>query len=125
LEEVYLIYLVPRFGSTNQMMVSPKKIYAADLGIRNLFTGSIRRGSAFENYVYLKIKDNEPVYVLENQVEIDFLINRQVLVEVKFQEEIKDKQKEFFEKFKAKHKQVVRGFADLDELVSLLEGFML
>ena len=120
LEEVYLIYLVPRYGSTNQMMVSPRKIYAADLGIRNLFIGQTRKGSAFENYVYLKIKDNDPVYVLENQVEIDFLMNNQVLVEVKFDEDIKDKQKELFEKFKAKHKRIIKGFADLEELESLL-----
>jgi len=121
LEETYLIYLVPRFGSTNQMIVSPKKIYAADIGIRNLFTGFIRKGSAFENYVYLKIKDFDPVYVLENQVEIDFYLDNQVLVEVKLEEDIKDKQKEFFEKFRAKHKRVVRGFKDLDELDILLE----
>jgi predicted AAA+ superfamily ATPase len=120
LEETYLIYFVPRFGSTNQMIVSPKKIYAADIGIRNLFTGFIRKGSAFENYVYLKIKDSEPVYVLENQVEIDFYLSNNVLLEVKFEEDIKDKQKEFFEKFKAKHKRVIKGFQDLDELEALL-----
>ncbi len=121
LEETYLIYLVPRFGSTNQMIVSPKKIYAADIGIRNLFTGFIRKGSAFENYVYLKVKDSEPVYVLENQVEIDFYLSNNVLLEVKFEEDIKDKQKEFFEKFKAKHKRVIKGFQDLDELEALLQ----
>lgn len=120
LEDVYLIYLVPRFGSTNQMMVSPKKVYAADIGIRNLFTGPIRKGSAFENYVFLKIKDSEPVYVLENQVEIDFYLNDRVLIEVKFEEDIKDKQKEFFDKFRAKHKRLIRGFEDLDELEKLL-----
>jgi len=121
LEEAYLIYLVPRFGSTNQMIVSPKKIYAADIGIRNLFTGFIRKGSAFENYVYLKVKDSEPVYVLENQVEIDFYLNNHVLVEVKFEEDIKDRQKEFFDQFKAKHKRVIRGYQDLDELEILLQ----
>ena len=121
LEEAYLIYLVPRFGSTNQMIVSPKKIYAADIGIRNLFTGFIRKGSAFENYVYLKVKDSEPVYVLENQVEIDFYLNNHVLVEVKFEEDIKDRQKEFFDRFKAKHKRVIRGYQDLAELEILLQ----
>ncbi len=120
LEETYLIYFVPRYGSTNQMIVSPKKIYAADIGIRNLFTGFIKKGRAFENYVYLKIKDFEPVYVLENHVEIDFYLNTKVLVEVKFEEDIRDKQRELFDKFKAKHKQVIRGFEDLDELEALL-----
>lgn len=122
LEETYLIYLVPRYGSTNQMIVSPKKIYAADIGIRNLFTGSTRKGSAFENYVYLKIKDFDPVYVLENQAEIDFYLNNNVLVEVKLNEDIKDKQKELFKKFRARHKRVVRGFEDLDDLETLMEN---
>ena len=120
LEETYLIYFIPRYGSTNQMIVSPKKIYAADIGIRNLFTGFIKKGRAFENYVYLKIKDFEPVYVLENQVEIDFYLSNKVLVEVKFEEDIRDKQRLLFDKFEAKHKQVIRGFEDLDELESLL-----
>ena len=102
------------------MIVSPKKIYAADIGIRNLFTGFIKKGRAFENYVYLKIKDFEPVYILKNQVEIDFYLNNKVLVEVKFEEDIRDKQRELFDKFEAKHKQVIRGFEDLDELESLL-----
>ena len=124
LEDTYLIYLVPRFGSTNQMIVSPKKIYAADIGIRNLFTGFTGKGSAFENYVYLKVKDFDPVYVLENQVEIDFYLDNQVLIEVKLEEDIKDKQKEFFEKFKARHKRVIRGFEDLDQLETLLAGFL-
>ena len=105
------------------MIVSPKKIYAADIGIRNLFTGFIRKGSAFENYVYLKVKDFDPVYVLENQVEIDFYLDNQVLIEVKLEEDIKDKQKEFFEKFKARHKRVIRGFEDLNQLETLLASF--
>jgi hypothetical protein len=43
------------------------------------------------------------------------------LVEVKLEEDIKDRQKEFFEKFKAKHKRVIRGFQDLAELAALLQ----
>ena len=34
-EETYLIYLMPRHGKTNQQLSSPKKVYAADTGIRN------------------------------------------------------------------------------------------
>jgi F0F1-type ATP synthase alpha subunit len=68
----------------------------------------------------IESKDFEPVYVLENQIEIDFYLNNKVLVEVKLEEDIRDKQRELFEKFKAKHKQVIRGFEDLDELESLL-----
>ncbi len=71
--------------------------------------------------MYLKVKDSEPVYVLENQVEIDFYLNNHVLVEVKFEEDIKDRQKEFFDRFKAKHKRVIRGYQDLAELEILLQ----
>lgn len=126
LEDTYLIYLVPRQGSTNQMISSPKKIYASDIGIRNLFTGFIKKGRAFENYVYLKIKDFEPVYIYENQVEIDFYLNylnNKVLVEVKFDEDIRENQRVLFEKFAADHKRVVKGFEDLDELEMLLESY--
>ncbi|MDZ7837078.1 MAG: ATP-binding protein [Actinomycetota bacterium] len=35
----YLIYIVPRCGKTNEKILSPKKVYAADLGIRTFFTG--------------------------------------------------------------------------------------
>jgi len=62
--------------------------------------------------------------VLENQVEIDFYLDNQVLIEVKLEEDIKDKQKEFFEKFKARHKRVIRGFEDLAQLETLLAGFL-
>ncbi|MDH7604779.1 MAG: ATP-binding protein, partial [Melioribacter sp.] len=32
----YLIYLLPRYGTTNERILSAKKIYASDLGIRNV-----------------------------------------------------------------------------------------
>ena len=37
--DAFLIYLLPRFGKTNVMLSSPKKIYAPDIGIRYAFTG--------------------------------------------------------------------------------------
>jgi len=46
--ETYFIYLVPRCGKTNERILSPKKVYCADLGIRNLFTGFKDIGSIFE-----------------------------------------------------------------------------
>jgi len=57
--ETYLNYLIPRCGKTNERILSPKKAYCADLGIRNLFKGFKDIGSIFENYVYLKIKRNQ------------------------------------------------------------------
>ncbi len=121
-EDTYLIYLVPRHGKTNQQLSSPRKIYAADTGIRNLFTGFVNKGRAFENYVYLRLKNYDPVYVLENQLEIDFLLDNRVLVEVKYGEEIQGKQKELFDKFNAEHKQVVKGYDDVLQIEQLLKN---
>jgi len=120
-KDTYLIYMVYRHGNTNQMLSSPQKVYVGDIGIRNLFTGFVKKGRAFENYIYLKIKGFEPVYVYENQVELDFYLNGSVLVEVKYNEELRDKQKTFYEKFQADHKLVARSFEDIEKLEELLQ----
>ncbi len=122
-EDTYLIYLVPRFGKYNQQASSPRKIYAADTGIRNLFTGFINKGRAFENYIYLKVKDFDPVYVLENRLEIDFYLStlsNGTLLEVKYGDELREKQKELFDKFEANNKLVIKGYEDMAQLEKLL-----
>ncbi|MFH1030509.1 MAG: ATP-binding protein [bacterium] len=116
----YLIYLVPRFGKTNDKILAPKKIYAADLGIRTFFTGFRDIGSLFENYVYLKIRHLEPYYVYENEMEIDFLTKGKSLVEVKYNQSLKGKQKEFFEQIPAKERIVVNGISDIDKLEKIV-----
>jgi len=75
--KTYLIYLVARHGKTNERILSPKKVYASDLGIRNLFTGFRNIGALFENYVFLKIRHLKPGYLYENKTEIDFLMINQ------------------------------------------------
>lgn len=120
-EDTYLIYMVPRYGKLNQQLSSPRKVYAADTGIRNSFTGFINKGRVFENYVYLKIKSFEPVYVFENRLEIDFFLGNRVLVEVKYGEDIQEKQKEFFDNFDADRKLVIKSYDDLEELERVLK----
>ncbi|MCP5108269.1 MAG: hypothetical protein GY950_33090 [bacterium] len=70
----------------------------------------------------MKVKNFDPVYVLENKLEIDFYLDNRVLVEVKYGEDIREKQKELFDKFKADHKLVLKGYNGLDELDGLLKG---
>lgn len=53
--ETYLINLVSRHGKTNEQILSPKKIYVTDLGIKNIVTGYRDKGAIFENYIYLNI----------------------------------------------------------------------
>ena len=77
--ETYLIHLVPRAGKTNEVILSPKKVYAADVGIRSSFTGFRDKGSLFENYVYLKIRHKHPSYIYTNCIYIVFLTADKIL----------------------------------------------
>lgn len=115
-EDTYLIHTVQRAGKTNERIISPKKIYAADLGIRSLFTGLRDKGSFFENYIYLKIKKEKPGYLLENGIEIDFLTENKTLIEVKYNSELTEKQKILFEKTKASKKIIIKSIKDIKML---------
>lgn len=117
--ETNLIYLVPRYGKTNETILSPKKIYAADLGIRVFFTGFRDKGSLFENYVYLKIKGREPRYVYDDGTEIDFITNDKVLIEVKYNNDMSERQKKLFQNFQkmnVKERVLINGFGDLGKV---------
>lgn len=112
----YLINLLPRFGTTNERLLSAKKIYAADVGIRNIFTGFRDKGSLFENYVYLKIRHRNPSYVFKDGIEIDFFTEDKTLIEVKYGRELTDKQLQLFESFKAKNRIVIANYSELHKL---------
>jgi uncharacterized protein len=114
-EKTYLIHLVPRHGKTNETLLSTKKIYATDIGMRNVTVGFRDKGAIFENIVYMKIKNQAPKYVYVNGHEIDFYFN-ETLLEVKYQRDVVDKQLAVFRTFKAKHKLVIKGFHDLNQL---------
>ncbi len=114
--DTFLIYLIPRYGKTNVMLSSPKKIYAPDIGIRNVFTGTLMKGKQFENYIYLKIKHLNPAYVFEDETEIDFIINKNILAEIKYQGDLNPKQKILFDRFKIEEKMVIK---DLDDSLKL------
>ena len=114
--DTHLIYLLPRCGKTNEKIMSPKKVYAADLGIRTIFTEFRDKGSLFENYVYLKIKERNPCYVYQDGTEIDFLTDDRVLIEVKYQSNPTKKQSVLFEKFGARKKVIIRNIYDLKDI---------
>lgn len=112
----YLVYVVPRHGKTNEKILAPKKIYAADIGIRNFFTGFRDKGSLFENYIYLQIKNKDPHYVYQDGIEIDFLTRDNILIEVKYKSKMTEKQKSLFNSFKAKKKMIISGIEDASAL---------
>ena len=114
-EDSYLIYLVSRHGKLNERLRSPRKLYAADLGIRVLFTGYRDIGSLFENYVYLKIAEKDPQFVIRDGIEIDFLTSDDCLIEVKYYSELSEKQRQFFNEYKSGKKLVIKSVEDLHE----------
>ena len=111
----YLVHIIPRCGKTNERILSPKKIYSADLGIRTLFTGFRDKGSLFENYVYLRIKDRNPCYIHEGGIEIDFLTSEKTLIEVKYMSDLTKKQQMLFDKLKANRKVVIKDIKSLNK----------
>lgn len=119
--ETYLIHPVGRFGKTNEMILSPKKIYAGDIGIRNIFTGFRDKGSLFENYVFLMIKHYSPFYIYENTTEIDFYIKSKALIEVKYHDEdLSVKQKELFSSYASPFKSIIRSESDIQDVLKHL-----
>lgn len=112
----YLVFLVSRHGKTNERLLSAKKIYVADLGIRTYFTGFRDKGSLFENYVYLKIKKFNPSYIYEKGNEIDFFTENKILIEVKYNSELAKDQKKLFDCFNAKEKILIKDIFDLEKL---------
>jgi len=118
-ESTYLIHLLPRWGKTNQKLLSAKKIYASDLGIKYLFMGDRDLGSYFENYIYLVLRNKKILYYLyENTVEIDFYTDDKILIESKFYSQLNEKQDKLFSDYPASKKIVIDS---VDKLILLNE----
>ena len=109
-EKAYLFYVVDRYSkSVNERVTSPKKIYIGDVGIKNIITDFKDLGASYENLVFLKIKDKNPNYYLENSAEIDF-ITKDSLIEAKYNQELNEKQLEAFNAIKSKKKIIANGY---------------
>ena len=119
-EETYLVHLLPRWGTTNERILSPKKLYACDLGIKYLFIGERDLGSYFENYLFLLLHDREKLsYYYENGVEIDFLTEDETLIESKYNAEMEGKQLQVFREHPARRKYVINSVKDLQVVDTL------
>ena len=119
-ESTYLIHLLPRWGKTNQKLLSPKKIYASDLGIKHMFMGERDIGSYFENYIYLLLRNKKTLYYLyENTAEIDFITDDKILIESKFYAKLNKRQEKLFEEYPADKKLVIDSVEKLSALNEL------
>lgn len=116
-ESTYLIHLLPRWGKTNQKLLSAKKIYASDLGIKYMFMGERDLGSYFENYIYLLLRNKKTLYYLyENTTEIDFITEDKILIESKFYAKLNKKQEKLFNEYPANKKLVIDSVEKLQAL---------
>lgn len=118
--ETYLVYPVVRCGKLNERLKSPKKIYTGDVGIRNIITGLRDKGAVFENIVFLSIKHKNPCYIYQDGIEIDFLTQDKILIEVKYNAQLNEKQRKLFESYSANKKIIidsVEKFFNLENLV--------
>ena len=102
----YIIHAVERCGKLNERIRSGKKVYAGDVGMRNMVTGFRDKGAIFENLTFLEIKHLSPCYLYKNGIEIDFRTDS-FLMEVKYNSVMTTKQRQMFEKIPAKKKIVI------------------
>lgn len=109
--QAYLVYTMERCGKLNERLRAPKKLYAADVGLRNLVTGFRDKGAILENLVFLKIKEANPCYVYHGGVELDFQF-ADTLLEVKLGRDLPPKQRALFEAHPAKRKITLTTIAD-------------
>ena len=106
-EDTYLIYTVEKYGKLNERVKNPKKIYAGDIGLKNVVTGFRDKGAIFENLLFLKIKHLDPSYVYVDGIELDFMTQDKILIEVKYNSILNQKQQKLYDTTEANQKIVV------------------
>lgn len=107
----YLFYMVEKDAkSLNERIKDNKKIYCADVGIKNVTSGFRDLGAVYENLVFLKIKKQNPRYLKKDGIEIDFK-TKDMLIEAKYKREMDKKQKALFDSTKIKKKIIAEGMS--------------
>lgn len=110
MEESFLINLVYRHTKTlNERIKSNRKVYIADVGIRNVIASFKDKGAIFENLVFLNIKDKDPKYYFENNKEIDFVF-KDTAIECKYKETIDKEELSALNTSRFKKKMVVKDY---------------
>ncbi len=115
-EDTYLIYTVEKYGKLNERIKNPKKIYAGDVGLKNVVTGFRDKGAIFENLLFLKIKHLHPSYVYVDGIELDFMTQDKILIEVKYNSILNQKQQKLYDTTEANQKIVVDSIKSYLEL---------
>lgn len=85
LEKTYLIHRVPVLAKNpDREIVKAKKIYFCDNGILNVLD-NVSSGVKFENTVFIQLRHKHDLsyYALKNGREIDFILDKDIALEVK------------------------------------------
>lgn len=85
LQGVFLISLVSKFSSSiDRSVAGGKKIYFNDNGLLNII-GKLNEGQIFENQVFNQLSryGDLSFYNKRNSAEIDFILNKEIAIEVK------------------------------------------
>lgn len=105
----YLFYVIEKDArSLNERIAENKKIYCADVGIRNVTVGFRDLGAIYENLIFLKIRKEHPRYVKKDGIELDFKF-KDCLIEAKYNSELTSQQKKLFKNIKIKNKIIANG----------------
>ncbi len=78
------------------------------------------KAAYFENYIYLKIKKLNPFYIKEGDIEIDFFVKDDMLLEINYGGDLNPKQEQLFNNIKVKHKLVINNLEIVLELEKIL-----
>ncbi|PIN68599.1 AAA family ATPase, partial [Candidatus Woesearchaeota archaeon CG11_big_fil_rev_8_21_14_0_20_43_8] len=107
--DCHMFYIIEKDShSLNERIADNKKIYCADVGIRNVTVGFKDLGAVYENMVYLEIKNKSPRYIKESGIELDFRFDDTV-IEAKYNSKINEKQEALMQKIKIKNKIIANG----------------
>lgn len=117
-EDTYLIYTIEKYGKLNEKLKNPKKVYAGDIGLKNVVTGFRDKGAIFENLVFLKIKNQKPSYFYVDGIELDFMTEDKILIEVKYKSVLNEKQQKLFDTSEANKKIIIDSYKSFLELIS-------
>lgn len=85
LEQTYFITLLPKFsGSIDRQAAGSKKVFLCDGGVANVL-GRMSAGQLFEQSVFANLRPEHKLhfYNKEGKNEIDFVVDKQVALEVK------------------------------------------
>lgn len=95
LNGIFFLKLIPRFSfSIDRSVAGGRKVYFADTGLLNLI-GKVNEGQLFENAIANQLihYGSLQYYNKRNTAEIDFILNKEIAVEVKLNGTVRDLEK--------------------------------